>query len=311
MNLFLTVNAILVTRSKSRASIKLNSNYVPALMNIGILLYEIKNYTESSHYLQKAVYKEPGRYKAFFYLGMLKKIENNYKAALKFFEKSLKDNDYKIRGLMERGKIYMMQKKYEDAILELDRALRNCATEDNVKMNIRYVLAECYETMRDITNAISLWEQIYAIKPDFRQVAQKLSNYQELRMDDRMKDFLTATDEEFVDICKGIISSMGLSVMDQIVLSKDSIEFYCLELDNKWRNIKKRPKLLHISRRNNPIDENVIRKIHETMREKAIIRGIIITSTTFTKLSRVFAKERPIELIDKEGLKDLLNQVSI
>ncbi|MCK4796211.1 MAG: tetratricopeptide repeat protein [Spirochaetes bacterium] len=292
-------------------SIKLSDNYVPALTNIGMLLFEIKNYTEAQHYLQKAVNRDSYNHKAHFYLGMLKKKENNYKSALRYFEKSLRDKKYKVKSLMERGAILMVLNRYEEAIVELDRALKNCEKEDNIKINVMYVLANCYEKMRNITEAIFLWEQIYSIKPDFRDVSNKLSTYQEMRLDDRMKDFLTAKDEEFIEICKSIISNMGLNITDQNILSKNSIEFFCLEPDTKWRNIRKRPKLIHISRRNDPIDEAVIRKLHETMREQGVIRAIIITSSIFTKLSKVFAKERPIELIDKNGLQEILNKINL
>ena len=206
--------------------------------------------------------------------------------------------------------IYIYQKKYDEAIIELDRALKNCEEENHIKLNIRYVLAGCYELNRNITDAIVLWEQIYAIDSKFRDVSTKLLNYQELRVDDRMKDFLTATDIDFVDICKSIIHSMNLNVSEQEVLSRDSIEFLCLETDTKWRNVKRRPKLIHISRTSDPIEDDTLKQIHDKMRENNIIRGVVITSSVFTKLSYAFVKERPIELIDKNGLQDILREVS-
>ena len=181
--------------------IKINSNYVPALLKLGIIMHKSKRHTEASSYLQSVISKEPDNYEAYFYLGMIAKSESNYKNALKYFEKSSKDNELKVRSLMERGMVYIVQKNYEEAIIELDRALKNCTEENNIKMNIRYVLANCYELNRNVTEAISLWEQIYTINPKFKDVSEKLSNYQELRIDDRMKDFLTATDIDFVDMC--------------------------------------------------------------------------------------------------------------
>jgi len=292
-------------------AIKIDKNFTPALINLGILLYKSKNYIEARKFLDASVNKDPNNFKAFFYLGMLDKQENNFKGALKNLEKSSRDKDYKLRSLMERGIILMMQGRLEDATVELDRALKNCATEDNVKLNIRYVLASCFEQRRNITEAIQLWEEIYAIKPTFKDVAEKLSNYQDLRVDDRMKDFLTATDIDFVDICKGIIEKMGLNILEQDIISRDSIEFFCLEPDTKWRNMKKRPKIIHITRRNDQVDEAIIRNLNEKMREKNIIRGVVITSSGYTKSAMAFAKERPIELIDKNGLQDILKQVTI
>jgi Restriction endonuclease len=123
-----------------------------------------------------------------------------------------------------------------------------------------------------------------------------------------MKDFLTATDIDFVDMCKGIIFQMGLNIMEQEVLSKDLIEFQCLDADNKWRNMKKHPKIIMISRSSAPVEESVMRQLNDKMRNKQILKGIIITSSGFSRGALAFAKERPIELIEKNALQDLLKK---
>jgi len=207
----------------------------------------------------------------------------------------------------------MMQNgKYEDAAIELERALKNMDKEEqskniNLVLNIRYVLASCYEQTRNLTDAIIQWEAIYSKKTDFKNVAEKLAAYQELRMDDKMKDFMTATNEVFIDICKSIVSDkLQLNIMEMVKLSADGLEFYTLEGDNKWRNTKKRPKLARIYRRSEPIDESVIRSVHETMKEKEIMKALIITSSNFTKNALAYAQERPIELLDKNSLLNLI-----
>ncbi|MBN2546703.1 MAG: tetratricopeptide repeat protein [Spirochaetes bacterium] len=292
-------------------TVKLNKNHVPSLINIGMILYENKNFTNAQKYLRHSISVDKSNYKAYFYLGLIDESINNYKEALKNFEASIKDKDLKIRSLMERGKIYMSMGNYDEAIIELERAMKNCEQEDNIKMNIKYVLANCFELTRNVTEAIILWEEIYAVSPGFKDVAEKLTNYQELRMDDRMKDFMTATDTDFIDMSKGIAEHMGLNVLEVDILSKDSIELFCLEQDTKWRNVKKRPKIIHISRKTSPIDEVTIRNLNEKMREKGVIRSVMMTSSSYSKMAVLFAKERPIELIDKNGLQEILKNANI
>jgi hypothetical protein len=132
-----------------------------------------------------------------------------------------------------------------------------------------------------------------------------------LRMDDKMKDFMTATNDEFLDICKKIVSVMGLNIYETKILSPEGIEFFTLEGNEKWRNTKKKPKLIHIYRKNTPVEEGAIRRLHEVMREKEIIKGVVITASGFSKQAVVFAQERPIELIDKNGLQNILRTTNI
>jgi len=293
-------------------SLKQKSNYPPAMTNLGVLLCDTKKFTEAEKILDKVVKMEPENYKAIFFLGIVKKSQSNVKAAMKLFETSQRDKTYKTRSLTERGMILMQSGKYEDAAIELERALKNMDKEEQAKninlvLNIRYILASCYEQTRNLTDAIIHWEAIYSKKADFKNVADKLATYQELRMDDKMKDFMTATNEVFIDICKSIVSDkLQLNIMEMVKLSADGLEFHTLEGDNKWRNTKKRPKLVRIYRRSEPIEESVIRSVHETMREKEIMKALVITSSNFSKNALAYAQERPIELLDKNSLLNLI-----
>ncbi|HOV12751.1 MAG TPA: tetratricopeptide repeat protein [Spirochaetota bacterium] len=292
-------------------SLSNNPNYVPALINNGVLLYEVKKYGDAAKNLEQSIKLEPSNYKAHFYLGLLKKAENNQKGAIKHFDISVRDKDYKVRSLMEKGTILMSMNKFDEAVIELERAAKNIEDPKSaLTLNTRYLLAACYEQMRNITEAISQWEKIYSVKPDFKNVGEKLANYQDLRMDDKMKDFMTATNDEFLDICKKIVLNMGANITDMNILSNEGIEFFTLEGSEKFRNVKKKPKMFYIFRKSSPIEESTLRKVHETMRSKEIIKAVVITSSDFTKQALAFVQERPIELVDKNGLQNILKDIN-
>jgi len=288
-----------------------NPNYIPGLLNLGIILYETKKYADSLKILENVIKRESNNSRAHFYLGLLRKTENNHSGAIKHFDISVRDKDYKVRSLMEKGMILMTQNKFEDAVIELERALKNSENESQtVVLNLRYILAACYEQMRNLTEAISQWEKIYSIKPDFKNVSEKLANYQDLQMDDKMKDFMTATSDEFLDICKMIVAKMNLTILDMNIQSNDGVEFFTLEGNDKFRNVKKKPKLIHIYRKSSPVEDQILRKVNDTMKNKEIIKSVIISASGFTKQSLLFAQERPMELIDKNGLQNTLKSIN-
>lgn len=292
-------------------SYKVRKNYPPTLLNLGVLLFEVKKYSEAETMLEKTLRYEPENSKCYFYLGMVFKNTNNHKKALKYFEQSVKDKTYKVRSLAERGMIYVLTNKLEDAVIELERALKYSEGESlNLILNMRYILASCHESLRNITEAIKQWEKIYSIKPDFKDVSEKLANYQDLRMDDRMKDYMTATNDEFIDICKKIIAYLGDKETSMNFISNDGIEFMTVDADNKWRNVKKKPKIFHIYRKSEPIDEKGLRKLHETMKKHEIVKAIVITSSSFSNQAALFAQERPIKLVEKSELQTILNNIS-
>jgi tetratricopeptide (TPR) repeat protein len=292
-------------------SIKRNPNFVPALLNLGIILYDTKKFQEAIKLLEQAVRIENSNFKAHLYLGLLKKADNNPKGAIKHFEIAVRDKDLKVRALMEKGIILMSSNKVEEAVIELERALKNVENESQtLVLNLRYILAICYENLRNITEAIVQWEKIYSVKPDFKNVGEKLASYQDLQMDDKMKDFMTATNDEYLDICKKIVENMNLTITELNIQSNEGIEFFTLEGNVKWRNVKKKPLLIHIYRKNTPVEDAILRKVHDTMRNKEIIKAVVLSASGFTKQALAFAQERPIELFDKNGLQNIIKNIN-
>ena len=144
----------------------------------------------------------------------------------------------------------------------------------------------------------------------FRDVAAKLSQYQDVRTDDHVKDFLTVNQSEFVSLCKSLTEVMELQVRDVESLN-DSCRIVAVEAQNKWRNTRKLPRLVQFFRSTEFVDESTVRNFHEEMKKQNIARGIMVSSSGFSRLATDFAGNRPIDLIDKDRLQPLLRQVSV
>ncbi len=169
----------------------------------------------------------------------------------------------------------------------------------------------CYEKLRVLEKAIEQWEKIYVKKPTFRDVAEKLSQYQELRHDDRVKDYLTAPKEEFFEICKAITTAMGRTVRDVSEIP-NGCQIIALESESsKWRNARKMPMILRFLRMAELIDDSSVRSLNEEMKKMSVMRGVILTSSGFTRVAQEFVESRPIDLIGKEQLLELLKKIDL
>jgi hypothetical protein len=174
----------------------------------------------------------------------------------------------------------------------------------------RYFLAHCYEKIRNLDKAIEQWELIYQKKPSFRDVAEKLSQYQDLRTDDRIKDFITAQQELFQSMCKSVVQAMKLEIRDLEDI-QNGCQIIASESESKWRNARKMPRLIWFLRIAEMVNETKIRMILEKMKKLNITRSIVITSSNFSKMALDYAESRPVELYDKDKLKELLYKIKI
>ena len=292
-----------------RKTVELQPGNGEALYRIGLLLYRSKKTLEAKDNFERALRYQPENNKIYYYLGKILKENHDYIAALVAFEKAQRDSEMKIKDLVERGACYMSSNNFEKAIPELERASKlsesDTATET---LYGRYFLAACYEKTRDIDRAIENWEKIYSKKPAFRDVAEKLSQYQDLRTDDRMKDYLTATMDEFYEICKAVTVQMELGIRD-VTDIPNGCQIIAVEGDSKWRGTKKMPKLLWFLRIAELIPETTVRAMHEKMKQLNVTRGVIVSSSNFSRKAIDFSESRPINLLGKDRLQEILKTI--
>ena len=280
-----------------------------AQMRMGKLLYRAKRPADAKGYLETAVRYQPDNYEAHFYLGKIHKENQEYRSALSAFERSGKAQEFKGRSAMERGVCYIKLNDMERAISELERAVKLGEDGSSETLYARYYLATAYEQTRKIEPAVEQWEQIYKQRPNFQNVAEKLSQYQELREDDQVKDFLTMAQEEFRETCTAITRTMGLRVQD-IKDIDQGCEVLAYEAQSKWRNARQLPKLVWFIRIPELIDESRVRALHEEMKSQNVTRGIMIASSNFARTAMSFAENRPIDLFNKDQLQEMLKRTA-
>jgi tetratricopeptide (TPR) repeat protein len=291
-----------------RKAVEIRANHSDAHYRLGYILYRNKSTIEAKQEFEAAVKYNPNNYDAFFYLGKLLKENHDNVAALVSFEKAQKKPELKVKALVERGGCYLASNNYDKAISELERAIK--LAEDEAAPEVlygRYFLATAYEKGRQIEKALTQYEEIYKKKPNFRDVAEKLSNYQDLRQDDFMKDYLTATREEYYGICQTLTMGMKLSVRD-VADVPNGCEVLGVESDQKWRNARKMPKLIWYLRVPEMVTEGTVRSLHDKMKKMNVDRGTIVSSSNFGRKAIEYAETRPIDLFDKEKLQKMLQE---
>lgn len=295
-----------------KKTLELSRNHSEAHYRLGYIFYRNKKNAEAKEHFEASLKSDSSNYKAHFHLGKLLKDNKDYTAALVSFEKAQRDQELKVRSLIERGSCYMNMKDFEKAATELQRAIK--FDEDSNSKEIlyaRYFLSLSYEQIRKFDDAIEQWEKIYKKQPSFKDVAEKLSQYQELRTDDQIKDYLTAGDDEFADISKAITSqAMNLQISNNEVLNNGT-QIVAVDSSKKWRNAKKQPKLIWYLRVPEVLQDTTVRSLHEKMKKYNASRGVIVSSSGFTRKALDYAESRPIDLYGKEKLQQLLKKTNL
>jgi tetratricopeptide (TPR) repeat protein len=295
-----------------RKAIEMDERLSVAHHTLGLILYRTKHPMEAKAELESAIKWKDDDYEAYYYVGKILKEMSDYTAALLAFEKAGRSQEFRQKCLVERGGCYMSQGAIDKAVPELERAVKQIKDEGAPEsLYSRYFLAMCYEKTRNLDQAIEQWERIYAKKPGFRDVAEKLTQYQEYRTDDHMKDYLTCGKEEFTDMCKSVVQGpMGLSIRDTVEV-QNGVDIIAVEGDSdKWMAAKKMPRLVRFLRVSDNLDDGTVRSLIDSMKKLGIVRGSVVTSSGFTRAALEFAENRSVELLTKEKLQEMLSKTS-
>ena len=294
-----------------KKAVTFNKKHAKAHAEIGLMFYRTKQFSEAKKEIDIAIKLSPETYSSYYYLGKIYKDGKDIPEAIKSFEKAQRDPEIKQKAIIEHGSCYMMVNRYDNAIVDFERAIDLDKQNSTIEtLYARYFLGLCYEKLRKIDKAIAQWEIIYKIKKDFRDVSAKLSEYKDLQANDYLKDYLTCNNEEFPEICKKASEeSLKLQILDC-----DTTKWGCQitginKSDESWLSLRKQVILVRYYRDPDPIEDNNVRDALDVMKSLNSVKAYLFSSSGFTSAAKHFAENRPVELIEKDKLEELLSNV--
>ncbi|MCL2129025.1 MAG: tetratricopeptide repeat protein [Treponema sp.] len=172
-----------------RRAIALNPKEGSYRFELGHLYYITKRIKEAGTEFEAALKLNPTDGNILLFMGKILKDSKDFAGAVPYLEKASRTEEYRLRSLVELGSCYMSLKMMEKAASELERAV-NCIQKEDEPDSIyaRYFLAMCYEKTQEFTKAVAQWDKIYAIKKNFRDVGEKLTQYIEYRQENTDKE---------------------------------------------------------------------------------------------------------------------------
>lgn len=288
--------------------IKINPRHAKAFSVLGNIYFQEKKISDAKASLDKAISLNPNEYSCYYYLGKLLKEEGDIGGAVKAFDKAQRDNEYKQKALIERGNCYILAGRADNAQIDLQRAID--IDKEGLRQETlyaRYFLAASYEKEHKIDKALEQWQYIANRNKNFRDVSDKLNEYKDLQTNDNMKDFLTASDAEFVEICKGIALKSYKLASQQTKIVKNGCVLLAVEAgEGDWRTVRKQVQYLRFIRAGEPVEEQEVRDTLDKAKAMNCTKSFIIASSEFTRGALTAAEGRPVELIDKDKLEKML-----
>ena len=207
----------------------------------------------------------------------------------------------------------MAGESIDNAITEFSHAVK-CSKDEGSSETLyaRYFLAACYEKARKIDLALEQWEKIFTRNHSFKDVSAKLSEYRDLQSNDSLKEYLTCSTEEFLEICKKV----SLSEYSLSATTAESTKYGCKILatekkSDNWMSVRQQLFLTEFHRDADPVGDEVVRQVLDEVKKHNYAKGMVFSSSGFTRSATSVAENRPVELVGKDQLEKVLTKAGV
>jgi tetratricopeptide (TPR) repeat protein len=291
-------------------TIKYNPNHAASLGYLGVIMYHANKVREAVVYLTQAVRYDNRDYRAYYYLGRIYMDGRDFSRAITYLEAAQRSPEYRVRSHLQKGTCYRELEELDNAIDEYTKGISAATPRDqNALLAIRYELAALYETRGKLSEAIEQWEAIVRINPKYKDVQIKLEEYQDLRADDNMKDYLVSPAPIFEGICVEIVRHLGYDIIDIRHQSSSITNIICIPRMNSSRPIARQYVYFKIYREALSLGLSAIKTLLEEAKKLRCVKAVCISPFKFRPEAVEFALPRQIDLIGGERLSQILREI--
>lgn len=275
---------------------------------LGQCYYNAHHYHECLPCFKKALDEDPQNKEALYDMADAMTEDGFGDKAMKVFMHLRPDPVFGARSCLAAGMIHSRNGDNEVAIQDFEIGLKHENTPTETKLEIQYRLAQCYFSTNQIARGLQELRKVQTVNPTYKDVAVLLARYQELSQNANLQTYLIAGTSDFVALCRKVVICMYREatvkiqdinvgpVFTDILASVDSA---------KWEDVE----VFRFFRTTGSTGEIYLRDFHGHLHDIKADRGFCITAGSFTDEARKFVEGRPIDLIEKATLVNMLKKV--
>jgi tetratricopeptide (TPR) repeat protein len=292
-----------------QAAYEQKPDHVQTHRYLGQTYYRTKQYKEAINALRPLVDAHPDDKESIFIMAHAYYELGQQDQARRLFSHLRPDPTYGPRASLMAGSIQMKNRQFDQAREDFELGLKHEQVQQEVALELKYRLAAAYTKLQDVEQALPLLEEIYQIRPDYKDVGQQLAKNRELNNNRNLQVFLIAPASEFVALCRKLTSSFfpksSVKITDISVNKNEYADILAEVETSTWIDII----LFRYIRTTGQVGELLLRDLHSRIKDLKAGRGFCVTAGGFTEGAQQFVEARLIDLVEKNELMKLLSRV--
>jgi tetratricopeptide (TPR) repeat protein len=294
-----------------KKALELEPEHLQTIRLLGHSHFKNHQFVEAADVLHKAIDFEPNDKESLFALAQCHYELNKNDRALNIFSHLRLDPVLGPKAALFAGTIHLNNHNYQKAIMDFEIGLKHKEIRPEIAMELKYRLAAAYVKQSEIDRALTFLEEIFMVKPDYKDVGKQISYYRELTTNKDLQTFLLAMNSEFLTLCRRIATNffeVGKTKLVNITLNQSEYADILAEVHTKrWEDLV----MFRFVRTNGVVGELIVRDFYTMCKENRADRGFCITAGEFTEGAKLFVEARLIDLIDKDEILKLFKRIAI
>jgi tetratricopeptide (TPR) repeat protein len=276
---------------------------------LGHSLYSQHAYADGVDVLQRVLDFEPEDKKVQFLLAKSYYAMKRHDLALELFARLRTDPEIGAISALHAGTININGGEYETALEDFEIGLRQPNIKQPVLLELKYRQAEARLKTGELSGALRLWKEINTLQPNYKDVTDKISQFQEVSSSKFLQTFLMGASSEFITICRRIAgryyANAGTKLVNINLRRGEYADILAHVRTPKWEE----QVLFRFVRSQGAIGELLLRDLYVHAKELHAPRAVCITAGVFTEQARAFVEARMIDLVDKDDLFKMLQKL--
>jgi len=292
-----------------RLANKQNPEHAMSLRYLGHSLFKIKNHKEALSILKRAIDLQPDDKESLFAMGECFHEIGQEEQAIRIFTHLRTDPVLGPSAALFAGSIHLGQRQFQKAVMDFELGLRHPEIKVEVLVEIKYRLAAAYLKEQEIAKAVTLLNEIQQIYPNYKDVPAQLTRYRELNSNRNLQVYLLAPTSDFITLCRKITLSFfpkaKIKITDISVQKNDWADILAEVETTRWSDVV----LFRMIRSTGTIGELVVRDFHARIKDLKAGKGYCLSAGVFSGEAKRFVEARLIDLMAKDEMMALLNNI--
>ena len=286
-------------------AVRADDSFLQAYVELGKLNYSLNYLERAKKALRRAVQLDPAQNEAHYFYALTLEKMRNFKDSIEEFQITLKNNAFSFECYAHLGHIYMEMSNSVQAFECFEKAIELGTNDVEMLSELKYNYANYLVIAGELNRALKLWKEVQAVLPNYRDTVQKIEIYGEVGRSENLTRLMTSSKQEFLVAGLSLCKIIRVHVEKHRFGKENFVEF----IGSMRQGREDVTVIVHFARWTSQVGEIPVRDLLERMTDENAAKGYFMTTSLFSAKALKHAKVRPINLIDRHKLEEMLTKV--